>query len=71
MRGMNGVEFLEGIKVFSPTTECIMLSALDEISLVVECIQKGAIDYLVIPFSSEELVLKIERALEQKHLRDS
>jgi len=71
MSGMTGVELLERIKMFSPTTECIMLSALHEISLVVECFQKGALDYLVKPFSREALVLRVERALEQKHVRDS
>jgi len=65
MSGMNGLELLERIKAFSPNTACIMLTAVNEISVVEECIQKGAHDYLVKPFSSEELVLRIERALEK------
>jgi DNA-binding NtrC family response regulator len=65
MPGMGGLELLERIKTLSPTTACIMLTAVNEISVAVECIQKGALDYLVKPFSSEELVLRIERALEK------
>jgi DNA-binding NtrC family response regulator len=66
MPGMNGLDLLERIRTCSPTTECIMLTAVNEISVAVECIHKGAQDYLVKPFSQEELVLRVERALEQK-----
>jgi CheY-like chemotaxis protein len=65
MPGMNALELLERIKTLSPNTACIMLTAVDEVSVAEECIQKGAHDYLVKPFSSEELVLRIERALEK------
>lgn len=66
MAGMNGLELLERIKTSRPTTECIMLTAFNEISVAVECIQIGARDCLVKPISHEELVLRVEGALEKK-----
>ncbi|MBW2095511.1 MAG: sigma-54-dependent Fis family transcriptional regulator [Deltaproteobacteria bacterium] len=70
MPGMNGVELLEVIKNISPDTECIMVTALNEAGVAVECLRKGAYDYLVKPISREDLVLKIGRALERKRLLD-
>ncbi len=70
MPGMNGMELLERIKTFSPGTECIMVTAINEVSTAVQCMQKGAYDYLVKPFSREDLVLRIRRALEKKRFMD-
>ncbi|MBI5592844.1 MAG: sigma-54-dependent Fis family transcriptional regulator [Deltaproteobacteria bacterium] len=68
MPGMNGVELLEFIKKHSPDTECVMVSALNEARVAVDCLKKGAYDYLVKPVSREDLIIVIERALERKRL---
>jgi len=70
MPGMNGVDLLERIRTFSPATECIMVTAINEVGVAVQCMQKGAYDYIVKPISHEDLVLKINRALEKKRLAD-
>jgi DNA-binding NtrC family response regulator len=70
MPGMDGVELLEAIKKTSPRTECIMVSALDEARTAVDCLKKGAYDYLVKPISREDLVRVVNRALERKRLWD-
>lgn len=70
MPGMNGLELLERIKTCSPETECIMITAVNEVSVAVQCMQKGACDYLVKPILHEELVLRIKRALEKKRFMD-
>lgn len=70
MPGMNGIELLEIIKNISPNTECIMVTAVDEARVAVNCLKKGAYDYLVKPFSREDLVSSINRALERKRLVD-
>ncbi len=70
MPGMNGLELLERIKTWSPATECIMVTAINEVGTAVQCMQKGAYDYLVKPFSRDDLVLRIQRALEKKRLMD-
>ncbi len=68
MPGMDGIELLEKIKSISPHTECIMLTAMNEAHMAVECIKKGAYDYLVKPISKNDLILSLNRALERKRL---
>ena len=70
MPGMDGVELLEKIRSHSPTTECLMVTAIDEAKIAVTCLKKGAYDYLVKPISKEDLVLSIERAMERRRLYD-
>jgi DNA-binding NtrC family response regulator len=70
MPNMNGVELLEVIKSYSPNTECIMVTAVNEAKVVVECLKKGAYDYLVKPISREDLIFKIRHAEERKRLLD-
>jgi DNA-binding NtrC family response regulator len=70
MPDMSGIELLEMLKNISPSTECIMVTAIDEAKVAVNCLRKGAYDYLVKPFSREDLVSSINRALERKKLVD-
>ena len=63
---MNGVVLLELIKKTSPNTECIMVTAKNDAKVAVQCMKKGAYDYLVKPISRDELVLTIKNALENK-----
>ena len=70
MPEMTGLELLNIIKHFSPVTECIIITAVDEARTAVTCLQKGAYDYLIKPVSKEDLALSIHRALEHKRLLD-
>ncbi len=70
MPDISGVELLDILKSISPKTECIMVTAVDEAKVAMSCLRKGAYDYLVKPFSREELVESIRRALERKKLVD-
>jgi len=70
MPEMEGIELLEHIKNTCPTTECIMITAVNEASVAVKCLRKGAYDYLVKPVSSDTLALALNRALERKRLLD-
>lgn len=68
MPGMTGIELLHTIKSWSPTTECIMVTAADQASLAVTCMKEGAFDYRVKPLNMEELLVVILKALERKNL---
>ena len=70
MPGLSGIELLERFKELSPRTECIIVTAIDEARVAVECLRKGAYDYLVKPISKEDLILSLSRALERKRLVD-
>lgn len=65
---LDGILLLERIRYFSPNTECIMVTAFNDIKMAVECLKKGAYDYLVKPVSREDLISAIKRALERKRL---
>ena len=70
MPGMDGLELLEVIRNNSPTTECIMVTAIDEVRTAIKCLRKGAYDYLVKPLSKEDLISSLNRAIERKRLVD-
>ena len=70
MPGTSGIELLDVIKNTSPNTECLMVTAVNEASVAVECMKKGASDYLVKPISGDTLGLVIKYALERKQVLD-
>jgi DNA-binding NtrC family response regulator len=47
-----------------------MVTAVNEAQVAVECLRKGAYDYLTKPISRDDLVLRITHALEKKRLLD-
>jgi DNA-binding NtrC family response regulator len=70
MPDMDGLALLDHIKNTSPGTECIMVTAINEARTAVDCLRKGAYDYLVKPVSKDVLALLLPRALERKRLLD-
>ena len=70
MPGIDGLDLLEIIKNISPRTECIMVTAVNEARIAVECLNKGAYDYLVKPVSQGDLIFSMKRAMEKKRLLD-
>ncbi len=45
------------------TCPTIIVSALDSLDILRSCFQKGVVDYLTKPFSTNELLIRIERVL--------
>lgn len=70
MPEMDGMSMLEHIKNTSPGTEVIMVTAINEARTAVECLKKGAYDYLVKPVAKDVLALTLPKALERKRLLD-
>ncbi len=70
MPEMDGMQLLEHLKNAGPTTECIMITAVNDVRVAIECLRRGAYDYLVKPVSRDTLALSMERALERKRLLD-
>ena len=72
MPGLDGYEVLRQLKD-DPALRALpvlMISALDEMSSVVRCIELGAEDYLPKPFDPVLLRARIGACLEKKRLRD-
>jgi two-component system response regulator AtoC len=70
MPGMDGIALLERILEQAPSIACIMVSARDEIPLVMRATRLGAVDYLVKPIVPDQLVNALERALERSRMID-
>jgi two-component system response regulator HydG len=65
----DGLAVLRAVKEAQPRTEVIVMTAYGTIESAVEAMRLGAFDYLQKPFSEQELVLKVEKALESRRLR--
>jgi DNA-binding NtrC family response regulator len=70
MPHLNGLEVLEKIKADFANTECVIVSASDEVATAVQAMTLGASDYLVKPLNSEKLVALVHRTLEKYNLQD-
>jgi DNA-binding NtrC family response regulator len=68
MPSMDGRQLLDTVKNESPGTECIMVTAVNDARVAVECLRKGAYDYLVKPIALEDLAFSLKRTLERKRL---
>ncbi len=69
MPGKNGMEVLADIKTEFPRMPVVMISAYATINGVVEAVKMGAFDYVTKPFSSDQLIIAVRRALEQHRLQ--
>lgn len=63
---MDGIEFLKEIKKLSPDTVVIIMTAYGSIENAVLAMKEGAYDYVTKPFSLEELMIKLKKALKHK-----
>ena len=68
MPGKLGTEILPEITGSFPDTAVIMASGITEPSVIVQCIEDGAQDYLCKPFSLDEVSLSVGRALEKRDI---
>lgn len=69
MPRMDGVAVLEKAHKERPDVAVIMMTAHGNENIAVEAMKKGAIDYVAKPFSSDELLKKVERALDFNRTR--
>jgi DNA-binding NtrC family response regulator len=69
MPHLSGQELLATIAKEYPEVNVVIMSAADEVQTVVECMQRGAIDYLVKPIESTRLISSLRRGFEFCSLR--
>lgn len=69
MNGMPGMELLRAAKQRDPNLAVVVITAFGTIESAVEAMRLGAFYYLTKPFKSKDLLLVVERALEEKRLR--
>src|SRR5580698_3334944 len=65
----DGIDLLRSVKEAQPLTEVIVMTAYGTIESAVEAMRLGAYDYIQKPFTEQELLVKISRALESRRLQ--
>lgn len=63
MPGMNGIELLNRISEKAISASVIMMTAHGSEDLAVECMKSGAVDYFCKPFSLDDMLQRVERAI--------
>jgi putative two-component system response regulator len=67
--GKSGIDLLPEIKSDYPETAVIMATAVDETGVIIDCMKKGADDYICKPFNLDNVVLSVQRTLEKRQLQ--
>ncbi len=65
---MDGKETLRSIKDTHPDMPVIIVTAYSSIDGAIDAMKMGAFHYIPKPFKNEEVILTVNKALEQKHL---
>jgi len=67
--GISGIDVVSSVKGISPNTPCIIITGYASVETAVEAMRVGAFTYLKKPFSKDELLVTLEKALEVYSLK--
>jgi len=68
MGSKDGIDVLRATKTAQPMTEVIVMTAFGTIESAVTAMRLGAFDYIQKPFTEEELLVKVGKALDSRRL---
>jgi two-component system, NtrC family, response regulator HydG len=68
MGSKDGIDVLRAVKEAQPMTEVIVMTAYGTIESAVEAMRFGAFDYIQKPFTEQELLVKVGKALDNRRL---
>jgi len=69
MPGMNGLDFLQAVKRFQAALPVIVMTAFGTVETAVEAMKAGASDYVLKPFSLDEMRMVAHKELDVQRLR--
>ncbi|HEB68520.1 MAG TPA: sigma-54-dependent Fis family transcriptional regulator [Desulfobulbus sp.] len=69
MPEMDGLRFLAELRAQSIAVPIVMMSAFGTIKLAVQAMREGACDFITKPFQGEEVIIALEKAIDQQRLR--
>ena len=70
MPGMNGFEVLEKIKEQVPSTEVMVITGLEDTGIGIECLERGAFEFMPKPLNLDHLKFLLEFKLKQMGVMD-
>jgi DNA-binding NtrC family response regulator len=65
---LDGMDILKAVRKEEPRENIIVMTGYSTVKNAVEAMKLGAFDYIAKPFSDDELVLAVERAIEKRRL---
>ncbi len=68
MGSKDGIEVLRAVKDAQPMTEVIVMTAYGTIESAVDAMRLGAFDYIQKPFTEQELLVKVQKGLDNRRL---
>ena len=66
--GISGIDTLRAVRIANPNLPVIVITAFSSIDGAIEAMKHGAFHYIPKPFKNEEVVLTVNKALEQRRL---
>jgi len=66
--GISGIDTLRALRISNPSLPVIIITAFSSIDGAIEAMKHGAFHYIPKPFKNEEVVLTVNKALEQRRL---
>jgi len=66
--GISGIDTLRAIRISNPQLPVIVITAFSSIDGAIEAMKHGAFHYIPKPFKNEEVILTVNKALEQRFL---
>jgi two-component system response regulator PilR (NtrC family) len=66
--GISGIDTLRAVRISNPSLPVIIITAFSSIDGAIEAMKHGAFHYIPKPFKNEEVVLTVNKALEQRRL---
>jgi two-component system response regulator AtoC len=70
MPAMDGTAFLEKATAAGVSATIIMMSAYGTVDTAIDCMKRGAYDYISKPFKNDEIVLVLKKAEERERLKE-
>ncbi len=68
MPQLDGIEVIRGAKAKGVATPIVLMSAHADVATALQAVSEGAFDYIAKPFRADEVLFRLERALEQQAL---
>jgi DNA-binding response OmpR family regulator len=69
MPGIDGVEVMHEIRKYHPNTRIIIITGYGSLESAIDAIRSGAQDYMLKPYTADDILLSISKALSEKESR--
>jgi two-component system response regulator AtoC len=69
MPGLDGLTLLKNVRKQSPDTDVIIMTAYGSVNDAIDCLRRGAKDYILKPFDLDDLIIRVTRLFETQAVK--